>query len=275
MTLIGCICAYNEAPLIKGAINSLFAVGCDRVVVVDGQWNGFAPDEPYYSTDDTQNVAMNAGAEVIDPPGKDWPNQVAARNAYLIGKPGDWYLVCDADERCHGTLPTLNDDTNAYWVEVKGAGGAPLSPTRLFRHAGRRVEYWNRHYLIYVDGVAMAPPTLTAYAFSIQGVDRNDLHRDKLKAAFYPAQMITERGGDPEHPRPILKAIPAVHLGRLTYIGNGSFIPGVPARDLEFWESDLHYAVLVANLTGPRPIYATPELPAQPETRRKTTRRKE
>lgn len=276
--LIGCVCAYNEAGLIGGAIESLFAVGCDRVIVVDGQWQGFAPGEPYHSTDGTQQIAAELGAQVIDPVGQAWSSQVEARNQYLVGELGDWYLVCDADERCHGTLPPLNDDSNSYWVELKGSvGSGPISGTRLFRHAGQTIRYYQRHYLIYVDGAIMAPPTLTAYAFCIEGLDRQDPQRDNRKAAYYPVETIRERGGDINQPRPIMQAIPTVDLGALRYTGAGAWLPGIPARDLSAWETDLHNAALVANLASPRPLYELTTLPAvtpdQPKPRR--NRRKE
>lgn len=256
MTLIGCVCTYNEAPHVQGAIESLFAVGCDRVVVVDGQWQGFAPDEHYASTDGTQDIARQAGAEVIEAQGGAWPTQVDARNAYLVGEPGDWYLVCDADERCRGTLPPLSDDVNRYWVEMRGnVGSGPLSPGRLFRHSGKTFCYYQRHYLLYADGEILETPSATADEFYIEGFDRQDLDRDQRKAEFYPVQAIAESGGDPNRRHPFLRRIPPEILGTLTYIGGGAWLGGVPARNLTANEANTFYWHLIENLRGPRPIY--------------------
>jgi glycosyltransferase involved in cell wall biosynthesis len=250
--------AWNEAPLIGPAIESLFAVGCDRVIMVDGQWQGFAPDEPDASTDGTQEIARLAGAEVIDPPIGGWASQVEARNAYMIGEPGDWYLVCDADERCHGTLPPLNDDNDTYWVELKGpVASGPISGTRLFRHAGETARYYGRHYAIYVDGLLLAKPVFRAYGFYIENIERNDPQRAAIKKAFYPHQR------DSEGQQKVMRQLPAVHLGPLEYIGKG-WVPGIPARNLTANEADRHYFALVENMAGPRPMYRPIE-PVQDE----------
>jgi hypothetical protein len=253
------------------------------VIVADGQWDGFAPGEPWYSTDDTRQIALDLGCEVIQPPGRAWRDQTESRNAYLLGEMGDWYVVCDADERCTGALPDLTGEVTCYKVFIDGpVTGSHVSPMRLFRHTGR-MEYYTRHNAVYADGVLLSP-TLMADGYWLYHVTKNDAERQALKDVFYPAQTIRERGGDPNKPQPLLRKIPVNPLGALTYIGGGAWIPSVPARNLTATEASRHHDLLVANLQGPRPLYvrqddqpqqqSEPEdLPAKPRVR--TQRRKE
>jgi hypothetical protein len=284
MTIIGCMAAYNEEQIIGPAIDSMFRIGCDRVIVVDGAWATFDEGNHYASADGTQEIAIAHGAEVIEAPGRRWKDQPEARSQYLVGEPGDWYLVCDADERCHGWLPDLTGEVEAYKVEVRGPCAWSADPfshwgqMRLFKHTGERLRYEFRHSLVYADGV-LIQPVVKCESYWLEHIGR-DAEREAIKATYYEKQTATERA------QPFVKRIPLNPLGAMTYIGGGAWMPGIPARNLTAAEAIRHHDLLVANLQGPRPLYVRQEqddqpqqqsepedLPAKPRVR--TQRRKE
>lgn len=270
MTLIGCVATYNEAALVAGALESLWRIGCDRVLVVDGAWGNFDAGNDYLSTDGTREVALAHGAEVIEAPGRRWHDQPEARSTYLVGEPGDWYIVCDADERCQGWLPDLTSDVDAYLVELRGTDGHNrFSRMRLFRHSGARMEYRHRHYCVYADG-RLLEPTVQAATFWLEHVAR-DARRTAIKESWYVEQRANEQA------RPVTKRLPAERLGPLGYVSGRGWLPGVPARDLTADEADQYYWLLIDNLRGPRPLYEQKPAPAAPPAKptRRTQRRKE
>ncbi|MBK7859037.1 MAG: glycosyltransferase [Archangiaceae bacterium] len=80
-----CMIARNEEQLLQGCLDSVKGV-VDEVIIVDTG-----------STDRTRDIALKAGAKVIDQP---WHDDFAApRNAALNAATGDWVLQLDADER--------------------------------------------------------------------------------------------------------------------------------------------------------------------------------
>ena len=285
MKLIGCVATYNEADLVAEAINSLWRIGCDRVIVVDGAWGAFDDGNHYLSMDGTRDIALAHSAEVIEAPDRRWHDQPEARSQYLVGEPGDWYIVCDADERCQGWLPDLTGDVDAYLVELRGTNGNNrFSRMRLFKHSGERLWYQHRHYCVYADGRLITPAVQTD-TFWMEHIERTP-ERQAIKEAWYEQQRANERI------RPVMKKLPPTHLGPLEYIGGGAWLPGLPAKNLTAEQADAHYDALVENMAGPRPIYRrrsepTPEpaqdqqqqqsepedLPAKPT--RRTQRRKE
>jgi hypothetical protein len=272
MKLIGCVATYNEADLVAEAINSLWRIGCDRVIVVDGAWGKFDDGNHYVSTDGTQDVARLLGAEVIEAPGRRWHDQPEARSLYLVGEPGDWYIVCDADERCQGWLPDLTSEVEAYLVELRGTdGNNRFSRMRLFRHSGTRLWYQHRHYCVYADG-RLIEPAVQAENFWMEHIERTP-ERKEIKEIWYEQQRANERK------RPVMKQLPPVHLGPLEYIGGGAWLPGVPARNLTADETDRHYYAVVANMDSARPIYrlqqSEPEDNPAKSPQKRTQRRKE
>lgn len=110
--IVGLICAYQEAKRIGDAVCSLFAAGCDGVVVVDGAWRNpdgswfGGADEPY-SSDWMDAAAVEAGACVVKAPeeclGSDGDKREWAIHNCLASK-GDHLLLLDADERLSGQL---------------------------------------------------------------------------------------------------------------------------------------------------------------------------
>ncbi|MEO0564456.1 MAG: glycosyltransferase family 2 protein [Chloroflexota bacterium] len=90
--LTAIILTYNESDHIADCLQS--AAFADRVLVFDSM-----------STDDTQAIAREHGAVVIEHP---FSNYAAQRNAALDAVAGetDWVLFVDADERVSGELAT-------------------------------------------------------------------------------------------------------------------------------------------------------------------------
>lgn len=149
--IFGLIPAWNEVNNIAPAVASLFTVGCDQVVVLDGAYlyddgSSFMDGGPM-SDDGTVEKALDAGATVIVPgeqPAFGRKREILIR---MCGaSDGDFVLFLDADERAVGRLPELtghscilyrnlkpNDlpDMRATWPH--GDGGSELPHFRLLR----------------------------------------------------------------------------------------------------------------------------------------------
>jgi glycosyltransferase involved in cell wall biosynthesis len=137
--LVAVILTTNNARDIVPCIESV--LWCDEVIVFDG-----------FSTDETVDLATQAGARVIQHPFQDFAQQ---RNAALDAAEGDWILFVDSDER--GT-PELGreireeigrEDINGWWVPrhnyvfghlMRGAGYYPDYQMRLLRAGCGRYE---------------------------------------------------------------------------------------------------------------------------------------
>ena len=97
---------------------------------------------------------------------------------------------------------------------------------------------------------------------------------------------------------PVIKHIPKYPLPAARYIGNGAWVPGLPAKDLDERDTLIYYDLLVANLASPNPLYvlvqpepvsepastepgnepdaeAPDDDPAQPKSRRKESRKEQ
>lgn len=115
MTVIGAIQAFQEADKIADAVESLFACGCDRVVVLDGAWQlpdgtPFGDSHELLSTDETATEAERAGAIVVYPTGPMYGDG-GKRHALirsLNANHHDHVLILDADERVVGSLDRGN-----------------------------------------------------------------------------------------------------------------------------------------------------------------------
>lgn len=146
--IISCVIAYNEERLLPGCLESLVGQ-VDEVVVVDGAFEHY-PHEVARSTDATRAIAEAYGCRwVATPGGKPWVNQVAKRNAYLVGKEGDWYFVIDADERVQGKLPLLQTGHHYAFMVHTWQGTRAWTP-RLFEHRGY-TRYEGSHNALWYD----------------------------------------------------------------------------------------------------------------------------
>jgi hypothetical protein len=116
--LIAVLSVYNEAPFIRRVIAGLRNNGIDRVVAIDGAYQGF-PHEAWHSTDGTLEVLKRCQKEffvksgefnecvpwltLVEAPPDGWPGQEVKRTVYFreadkIAEPGDWLVQVDGDE---------------------------------------------------------------------------------------------------------------------------------------------------------------------------------
>lgn len=256
MAVIGVMCAYQEADRIGAALDSLRAAGCERLVVVDGAWRWF---ETYAagagSTDGTVEIARGAGAEVITAPADGWINEVTARNRYLVGEPGDWYLILDADERVSGVLPpALAAPEGAYQVWVR-EGLRGRRRIRLIQETGS-VRYQYAHWALYRDGRLVDQAALLD-AVVIEHVGRpGDTERARRKAAWY-AHSSAEEMAFLVHGRAPERATEVWMMAKIAYryAGGGQFVPGLPARDLTTEEAATFAPLLDAHMASGTAIY--------------------
>ena len=178
------MCAYQESERIGEALASLLAAGCERLVVVDGAWRHFERygDGPG-STDGTQQIARLSGAAVIEAPATGWHDEIEARNAYLIGEPGDWYLILDADERMAGVLPGTLEDApeGAHLVAICAAGQPDVRRIRVVREDGT-LRYQYAHYGLYRQGRLVEQAALLDGVWIEHAGRPGDRERDRRKA---------------------------------------------------------------------------------------------
>ena len=114
--------------------------------MVDGAYCCFPFDMPY-STDGTLRIAAELADEVI-PTSAPWETEIVKRNQYLVGQPGDYYLVVDADEEFVGEIPDLEQDD--YQIELRRTDPVgPYSIYRLFKHRDG-IRYNGTHHALFV-----------------------------------------------------------------------------------------------------------------------------
>lgn len=258
--IIGVMCAYQEAAVVGDGLASLRAAGCERLVVVDGAWRHFEwyGDGPG-STDGTRELARLHGAEVIEAPGAGWRSEIEARNAYLVGEPGDWYVALDADERMAGVLPGTLDDApeGAYLVWIRTAGEPAVRRIRVVREDGT-LRYQYAHFGLYRQGHLVDQAALLD-AVEIEHVGRpGDHERDRRKRAWRALAEGAERAYVEFGRLPEL-AVEVSEMDGIAYryVGGGAWVPGVPARDLRESEAALYGVELAGNLAGARPLWVT------------------
>ena len=164
---IACIIAYNEEQLLPMCLDSI-RDKVDRIALVEGKLATF-PGDNLRSTDRTIEIARNYGCEIIT---QDTPyvTEIAMRNNYLIGKPGDWYIHIDADEKLMTPLPdidTLPDGIDAYAVNIRMIG-APTSVCnpRIFRHI-EGMGYRQRHELLFAGDRLISNPAIVPKLHSV------------------------------------------------------------------------------------------------------------
>ena len=122
--LSACIIAMNEADRIGPCLESV--AFCDEIVVVDSG-----------STDGTQDLCRQAGAQVIE---TDWPGWVKQKNRAVDAATHDWILALDADERVDEALREAIESLRAEGLEGEGKP-VGFYVCRKVRYLGR----WLRH----------------------------------------------------------------------------------------------------------------------------------
>lgn len=263
------MCAYQESERIGEALASLLAAGCERLVVVDGAWRHFERygDGPG-STDGTQQIARLSGAVVIEAPAMGWRDEVEARNAYLVGEPGDWYVILDADERMTGVLPGTLEDApeGAHLVAICTAGQPAVRRIRVVREDGT-LRYQYTHYGLYRQGRLVERAGLLDDVRIEHAGRPGDRERDRRKAAWFALANGAERAYLEMGWLPGLAMEDEMDRIAYRYVGAGAWIPGVPARDLRTSEAARYAEALASNLAGTRPLWMaepTGEVEAEP-----------
>lgn len=186
--LIAGIIAYNEEQLLPQCLESIKGK-VDRIILVEGRIAAF-PGDSIHSSDRTLEIACDYGCEIITQE-TPWADEATIRNQYLVGKPGDWYVIIDADEKCMTGLPSVADfpiGIDAYAVNVIMIG-APVQiwRPRLFRHKGA-MEYRAIHDALFSDGILISrpedTPQLPSVWFAHYQMIRSALRR-KQKRHYY------------------------------------------------------------------------------------------
>ncbi|MBZ0278639.1 MAG: glycosyltransferase family 2 protein [Anaerolineae bacterium] len=204
MSLAGIILTRNEAAHIQDCIESLrFA---DFILVFDS-----------FSTDNTVELARQAGAEVIQHAFQDYANQ---RNAALaaVTERADWVLFVDADERVTADLAAevreaIQKPDYAGWRIPRhnyifgnitlGAGWYPDYQTRLLRVNAARYNPERRvHELVILDGpegTLNQPFIHYNYTSAAQFADK------QRRYSAYDARIMYEQGIRPKPQNYILQ----------------------------------------------------------------------
>jgi len=196
--LTALILTHDEAENVQDCIASVrFA---DDVLVFDS-----------YSSDNTTELARQAGARVIERP---FENYASQRNAALQAVEGmtEWVLFVDADERVTPELAAeigekIYEPSYAGWriprhnyifgKLTRGAGWYPDYQTRLLRIGSARYDPARHvHELVILDG---PEGTLTHPFIHYNYHDAAHFARKQQQYTAYDARILYEQG---IHPRP-------------------------------------------------------------------------
>ena len=195
--LVAIVLTYNEAEHIAACLETLrFA---DARLVFDSG-----------STDNTQALAQQAGAEIMVRP---FDNYTGQRNAALEAVKGqaEWVLFVDADERVSTALAAeieqaMTQPEIAGWqiprhnylfgVLTQGAGWYPDYQTRLLRVGSARYDPARQvHELVLLDGPL---GTLKEPFIHYNYKDLAQFLAKQNKYVRYDAQMLYEQGIKPK-----------------------------------------------------------------------------
>jgi glycosyltransferase involved in cell wall biosynthesis len=121
--LSACIITFNEADRIERCVQALSI--CDEVIVVDS-----------HSTDGTREIAVSAGARVIE---RDWPGYRSQKQFATDSAKNDWVLCVDADE-----IVTAELQREIQALQARGFGDARgYSVPRLTAYFGGFLRHGN------------------------------------------------------------------------------------------------------------------------------------
>jgi hypothetical protein len=146
--LVGCVITYNDMPLIKDCIESLYNK-VDKIVAVDGRYFDF-PGDGWDSADGTLEYLCSIDkADVISTMSF---TELEKRNRYLEElDDGDIVINLDADEFLVGNIPELNSDFGIVELHDGHCGKVQPRATRFFRYR-EGMRYANVHYTLYYNG---------------------------------------------------------------------------------------------------------------------------
>ena len=145
-----CIVTYNDYPLIKKCIESIYNK-VDKIICVDGRYKDF-PDyaQGWFSTDGTieyllslPKVELRFAANLYE---------ADKRSVYLHNlNDGEAILMIDSDEVLEGNIPPLNADIGLVrYCELKSSRGFYLA-TRFFKFR-QGLHYSGIHFILETAG---------------------------------------------------------------------------------------------------------------------------
>jgi glycosyltransferase involved in cell wall biosynthesis len=205
MKLTGLVIATDEERDLPACLQSL--AFCDELLVIDGG-----------STDQTVEVALDAGARVVANP---WPGYAEQRRFGLAAAQGEWVLAIDADERVDEELRSAvqrvvasepAEGVAGFEVRVQAVlfgrrlrfgGMGHDAHLRLFRRNRAKVEAHAVHELFSVEGsTRLLPGALAHHSFG-------SLSEAALKADRYSSLAAREQFGEG---RRMSRAVAALRL---------------------------------------------------------------
>ena len=196
--IIGCLIFYNEEQFLSDWYKNL-SPHVDRIVAIDGRFEDY-PGVAVYSTDGSYAILGDKPDVTSICPAMAWPSQQLKRTAYLVGAPGDWYVVVDADEMLENGS-SLRDEIDSLegtpheFAQIKVVGhGADRLAGRVFRHQDG-LQYLHRHFWLGINGEVVwkgdTGPVLEDVYLNHRRSERSP-ERIKQKAQFSVAQSKSE-----------------------------------------------------------------------------------
>ena len=159
--LVAAMKVFNEMWHIKKAIESVKSV-VDHIVVIDGAWNHYPGGLPW-SDDGTKELIVKENVELHG--GILWDNQPVARTEYFKwGRPGDWFLIFDADYEIECGIDiggwieeNVSDKDNTGWITFIDDETLALCYFPLLIRWEEGLEYAGKHYCLEVGGEKRVP----------------------------------------------------------------------------------------------------------------------
>lgn len=174
--IIACYNVYNEAKYLEESLKAI-KKKVDYIIVVDGAYKKFPHAYPF-STDGSLKISKKYANKVISKRIA-WNSEIEKRNQYLIGKPGDTYLVIDGHEIWEGELklPFKN-----YRIKIQMKDG-PHEFFRMFIHQNG-IHYKENHYDLWVGNKLLY--TEETYPFGqLRHKDECSPEREEAKEKYY------------------------------------------------------------------------------------------
>ena len=141
--LVATIICYNDMPIIKDCINSIYDK-VDKIIAIDGRFKDF-PGQGWDSIDGTLEYLLGLDIDLISSYNAD---EVGKRNSYLNQLlDGDICLNIDTDEILVGSIPELTADIGIIQVGEKGDRKRHRRTIRFFKYR-EGLHYWGQHKMI-------------------------------------------------------------------------------------------------------------------------------
>lgn len=204
MRLVACVNFYQDAEMLRRFLPDLRRK-VDYLVCVDGRYTDFPEYDSPQSTDGSIEVVAKYADLFIGTPRNrfgipiPWEDEIAKRTSYLVGQPGDWYLVVDADEEIEGIPDRDAIASRPDWlVGLKRVGDAtqPYGIHRCFAHRPG-LRYHGAHHAVHVLGQIIHPdrirqdwlPGVTILHHQME----RDAERVERKGEYYAKLAPSER----------------------------------------------------------------------------------